>query len=56
MRAVFKFSNGDYLNAEADQIDVRDKWILAWNGESLVAIVKADVLDSCHLSEKKEER
>lgn len=56
MRAVFKFSNGDYLNVPADQIDVRNEWILAWNGEDIVAIAKVDVVDICYLSEKKEEK
>ena len=56
MRAVFKFNNGEYLNVPADSIDIRDGWVGAWNGESLVAIAKADVLDSCHLSDKKEDQ
>lgn len=56
MRAVFKFSNEDYLNVEADQIDVRDKWICAWNGEDIVAIAKTEIVDACYLTEKKEDQ
>lgn len=62
MRAIFKFSkessvsDSDFINVPADSIDIRDGWIGAWNGEKLVAIAKADLIDSCHLSEKKEER
>jgi hypothetical protein len=53
-RAIFKLNNGDFINVPADQIDVRDHWICAWDGESLVAIVKAEIVDSCHLSKQKE--
>ena len=55
-RAIIKLNNGDYINVPADQIDIGDKWIGAWDGESLVAIVKADLVDSCHLSKQKEEK
>lgn len=53
MRAIFKLSNGDYINIPADSIDVRDNFICAWNGDNLVAIAKTELVDSCHLSEKE---
>lgn len=54
-RAIFKLSNGDFINIPADQIDIREDWICAWNGEDIVAIAKADIVDSCHLSKSERE-
>ena len=51
---VVKFKNGEYLNLPADCIDLRDGWFFAWCGDYIVAIVRADEVVSCHLSEKKE--
>ena len=53
-RAVFKFTNGEYLNLQADFIGKKDGVVEAWNGENFVAMVKAELLDACYLSEKKE--
>ena len=55
-RAIIKLNNGDYINVPADALDVRDNWICAWEGQDIVAIVKADLVDSCHLSKQKEEK
>lgn len=55
-RAIFKLSNGDFINVPADAIDVRENWICAWDGEDIVAIVKEGIVDSCHLSKQKEEK
>ena len=53
-RVVIRFKDGEHLNVAADCIDIRDGWIMAWKGEDLVVIVKADEIISCHMSEKKE--
>ena len=53
-RVVIRFKDGEHLNVPADCIDIREGWIFAWKGDLIVAIVKADEVISCHLSEKKE--
>lgn len=53
-RVIIKFKDGDHLNIPADCIDIRDGWIMAWRGDSLVTICVASEVISCHLSEKKE--
>ena len=53
-RAIFKFTNGDYLNIQADLIGRKDGDIEAWNGDNLVAMAKAELVDICYLTEKKE--
>lgn len=53
-RVVIRFKDGEHLNVAADCIDIRDGWIMAWKGEDLVVIAKADEIISCHMSEKKE--
>jgi hypothetical protein len=53
-RVIIRFKDGEHMNIPADCIDIRDGWIFAWKGDFIVAIVKADEVISCHLSEKKE--
>ena len=53
-RVIIRFKDGEHMNIPADCIDIRDGWILAWRGDYIVAIVKAEEIISCHLSEKKE--
>ena len=55
-RAVFKLKDGEYINVPADPIDVRNEWICAWNGEDIVAIAKAEIVDLCRLTESNEEK
>lgn len=52
-RVIIRFKDGEHLNIPADCIDIRDGWILAWKGEDIVAIAKAEEIISCHISEKK---
>lgn len=52
-RVIIKLNSGEYINIPAEQIDIREDWICAWNGEDLVAIAKAALVDSCHLIEKE---
>ena len=54
-RAVFKLKGGEYINCPADQIDVRNEWICAWNKEDIVAIAKAEIVEVCRLAESNEE-
>lgn len=54
MRVIIRFKDGEHLNIPADCIDLRDEWVIAWNGESIVAIVKAEEVNVCYISEKKE--
>ena len=53
-RAIIKLKDDTYINIPSDCIDLRDGWVMAWQGDYLVAIVKADDVSVCYLSEKKE--
>ena len=53
-RLIIKCNNGDFLNIRADCFDLRNGWIMAWEGECLVAYVKAELVDICYISERKE--
>ncbi len=52
-KVIIKFKNGEFINIPADCIDIRDGWIMAWRGEFIVTIVKAEEVIICYLSEKK---
>lgn len=53
-RVIIRFKNDDHLNIPADCIDIRDGWIVAWKGEDMVAIARAEEVNVCYISEKKE--
>ena len=53
-RLIIKFKNGEHINLPADCIDIRDGWIVAWQGENIVVIANMDEVYVCYLSEKKE--
>lgn len=50
-RVIFQFKDGSHINIIADAIDLRDGFVMAWNGEGLVAIAKAEEIKSCHISD-----
>jgi hypothetical protein len=52
-RVIIKFKDGEHLNIPADYIDIRDGMVMAWNGEYIVALAKAEEVNSCYISEKK---
>lgn len=52
-RVIIKFKDGEHLNIPADCIDIRDGCIIAWNGDFIVVIAKADEVNACYISEKK---
>ena len=53
-RLIINFLDGSHVNLKADCIDIRDGFVMGWNGEALVVIAKMDCVASCYLSEKKE--
>ena len=53
-KVIMRFKDGEHLNIPADCIDIRDGWILAWKGDAIVAISKADEIITCYMTEKKE--
>jgi hypothetical protein len=52
-RVVIKFKDGEHINLQADCIDIRDGWIMAWRGDALVVVANADEVNVCYISEKK---
>lgn len=52
MKVILKLKDESYVNIPADCIDYRDEFIMAWNGEALVVIAKADNVELCYLTEK----
>lgn len=55
-RAVFKLKDGEFINVPADAINRQDEWICAWQGEDIVAIAKAEIVNVCRLTESNEEK
>ena len=53
-RAVIRFKDNTYLNIPADGLNFVDGWLMAWDGDALVAVVSAEELVEAHISEKKE--
>ena len=53
-RVIIKLKAGTCINIPADGIDYREGWVVAWNGDNIVAIAKGDEVSVCYLSEKKE--
>lgn len=53
-RVIIKLKDGTVINIPADCMDFRDGWVIAWNGDNIVAIAKGDEVSVCYLSEKKE--
>ena len=50
-RVVIKFKDGTHINTEADFMRC-DDFILAWNGDSLAAIVRLELIQTAYLSER----
>ena len=53
-RLIIRFKDGEHLNLPVDCFDIRDGWVMAWRGEDLVVIARADEVNVCYISEKKE--
>lgn len=51
-RVVFKFKDGDGMNIPGDYIDIRDDFIIVYNGEYIVAIVRHDTVNLVCISER----
>ena len=52
-RAIFKFTDGSFLNVAADCIDVRNGLALAWLGEDVVAVAQMSALIACYVTERR---
>lgn len=53
-RAVIRLKDNSYLNIPADGLNFVDGWLMAWDGDTLVAVVRAEELIEGHIFEKKE--
>lgn len=53
-RVIIKLKDGEYINIRGDAIDVRDGFIMAWDGDALVAVANAECVSSAHIAEVKE--
>ena len=56
-RVVFRFVDGiepNHMNIPGDCIDVRDGFVVVWNGEFIIAMVKQEIVTFVCISEKKE--
>lgn len=51
-RVVIKCKDGQYINVAGDFFRLDEDFLLAWNGENLVAIVRVELIESAHISEK----
>ena len=53
-RVVIKFKDGTHINTEADFLARDEEFITAWNGDSIAAIVRVELVLTAHLSERAE--
>ena len=57
-RVVFRFIEDidlTHINIQGDCIDVRDGFIVVWNGDLIVAMVKQEIVKLVYISEKKDD-
>ena len=52
-KLIIKLKDGSYININADCLDYRKGYIMAWDGDTIVAIVNAKEVISCHISKQK---
>lgn len=52
-KVVIHLKDGNYVNVEADTIEIEKGNVIIKNGEKIVAITKIKELVSCHLSVQK---
>ncbi len=52
-KAVFKFKSGEFINVEADTIEINKSEIIAKNNGKIVVVTKIKEIISCHLSEQR---
>jgi hypothetical protein len=53
-RLIIRFKGDGQLNIAVDCFDLRDEWIMAWRGEDLVVIARAEDVNVCYIFEEKE--
>lgn len=51
-RVVIQFKDGTHINTEADYLQRDEEFITAWNGDSIAAIARLELIQTAHLSEK----
>lgn len=52
-KVVIHLKDGNYVNVEADTIEIEKGNVIVKNGEDIVAITKIKELVSCHMSIQK---
>lgn len=52
-KVVIKFKNGDFINIEADTIEIKNSDIVCSKYGKIVAVAKTKEIISCHLSEMR---
>ena len=51
-RVVIKCKDGEHVNVVGDFFRVDEEFLLAWNGENLVAVVRIELVEIAYISEK----
>lgn len=54
-RVVIKFKDGTHINTEADFLARDEEFITAWNGESIAAMARLELVQTAYLSERGQE-
>ncbi len=52
-KVVIKFKNGEFINIEADTIEIDKSNIIVSNNGKIVVVTKTKEITSCHLSEQR---
>lgn len=51
-RVVIKFKDGTHINTEADFLARDEEFLTAWNGESIAAIARLELIQTAYLGER----
>ncbi len=55
-KVIFKFKDGTHINIKGDFLAREGEYVLAWDGENVVAMVAKEIIQAVYLSEKGEQQ
>lgn len=53
-RVIFKFKDGTHINISGDYLAREEVFVMAWDGDNLVAMVDKEQIQAVYLSEKND--
>lgn len=55
-RVVIKFKDGTHINTEADFVAKDEEFLTAWNGDSITALARLELVQTAYLCEIGQEQ